>query len=96
MVAAYQLDKRSRLMSVKEAAGSPAASQEIVLPVVDPGAVKTMSSREIAQLIEKQHSNIKISAERLSASGVIGTLATQEFTHNGNIYTEYLSASATA
>ena len=92
MVAAYQLDKRSRLMSVKEAAGSPAASQEIVLPVVDPGAVKTMSSREIAQLIEKQHSNIKISAERLSASGVIGTLATQEFTHNGNIYTEYLSS----
>ena len=49
-----------------------------------------MSSREIADLIEKQHSNIKISAERLSASGVIGTLATQEFTHNGNIYTEYL------
>jgi phage antirepressor YoqD-like protein len=54
------------------------------------GQSATMSSREIADLIEKQHSNIKISAERLSAAGVIGTLATQEFTHNGNVYTEYL------
>lgn len=50
----------------------------------------TMTTREVADLIEKQHSNIKISAERLSASGVIGTLAPQEFTHNGNTYTEYL------
>lgn len=50
----------------------------------------TMTTREIAALIEKQHSNIKISAERLAASGVIGTLAAQEFTHNGNTYTEYL------
>lgn len=49
----------------------------------------TMTSREIAELIEKQHSNIKISAERLSSAGVIGTLAAQEFTHNGNTYTEY-------
>ena len=53
-------------------------------------ANKTMSSREIADLIEKQHSNIKISAERLFAAGVIGTLAMREFTHNGNTYTEYL------
>lgn len=43
----------------------------------------TMSSREIADLLEKQHANIKISAERLAEKGVIGTLATQEFTHNG-------------
>ena len=50
----------------------------------------TMSSREISDLINKSHSNIKISAERLSSSGVIGTLATQEFIHNGNKYTEYL------
>lgn len=52
--------------------------------------VNTMSSREIAELVEKQHSNIKISAERLAEKGVIGTLASQEFTHNGNTYTEYL------
>ena len=49
-----------------------------------------MSTREIAELLEKQHSNIKISAERLAEKGVIGTLAAQEFTHNGNTYTEYL------
>ena len=53
---------------------------------------QTMSSREIADLIEKQHSHIKVSAERLSEKGVIGTLAMREFTHNGNIYTEYLSS----
>lgn len=50
----------------------------------------TMSSREIADLLEKQHSHLKISAERLAEKGVIGTLATREFTHNGNVYTEYL------
>lgn len=53
-------------------------------------SVNTMSSREIAELVEKQHSNIKISAERLAEKGVIGTLASQEFAHNGNTYTEYL------
>lgn len=50
----------------------------------------TMSSREIAALIDKQHSHIKVSAERLSEKGVIGTLAMREFDHNGNTYTEYL------
>ena len=49
-----------------------------------------MTSREIADLVGKQHSNIKISADRLSEKGVIGTLAVQEFTHNGNKYTEYM------
>ena len=53
-------------------------------------STQTVSSREIAQLIEKQHSNIKISAERLAASGVIGAFAVREFIHNGNTYTEYL------
>jgi hypothetical protein len=39
----------------------------------------TMGTREIADMLSKQHSKIKISAERLAASGVIGTLAAQEF-----------------
>ena len=49
---------------------------------------KTMSTREIAELVGKTHSNIKISAERLREKG---TLALQEssFAHNGNNYTEY-------
>ncbi len=51
---------------------------------------QTMSSREIADLIEKRHDNIKVSADRLAEKGVIGTPAMQEFTHNGNVYTEYL------
>lgn len=50
----------------------------------------TMSSREIADLLGKQHSHLKISAERLAERGVIGTLAPREFSHNGNTYTEYL------
>ncbi len=58
--------------------------------LMNPTAPLTMSTREIAELLEKQHGNIKISAERLSDKGVIGTLALQEFTHNGNTYTEYL------
>lgn len=61
-----------------------------MLPILQNQSVLTMSSREIADLIGKTHSNIKISAERLSISGVLGTLAVQEFTHNGNKYTEYL------
>lgn len=52
--------------------------------------VQTMSTREIADLLGKTHSNIKISAERMQATGVIRTLAVQEFEHNGNRYTEYL------
>ena len=55
----------------------------------------TMSSREIADLIEKQHNHIKVSADRLAARGVIGTPAVREFAHNGNSYTEYLFNNAT-
>lgn len=58
--------------------------------LIQTGQQLTMSSREIAGLLEKQHGNIKISAERLADKGVIGTFAVQEFEHNGNIYTEYL------
>ncbi len=48
----------------------------------------TMSSREIAVLLGKTHTNIKISAERLAEKG---TIALQGFTfdHNGNDYVGY-------
>lgn len=53
-----------------------------------------MSTREIAELLEKRHDNIKLSAERLAAKGVIGSPSLQE-THyvdpqNKQTYTEYL------
>ena len=49
----------------------------------------TMSTREIAQLLGKQHSNIKVSAERLSEKGTIA-LQGSTFEHSGNHYQEYL------
>lgn len=49
----------------------------------------TMSTREIAKLLDKQHSHIKVSAERLSKKGTIA-LRGSKFEHNGNIYEEYL------
>ncbi len=49
----------------------------------------TMGTREIAEMLDKEHSNIKISAERLYSKGVLLTLAVQGFEHNGNNYTEY-------
>lgn len=49
----------------------------------------TMSSREIAKLLCKNHSNIKISAERLAEKGTIA-LQGSHFNHNGNNYNEWL------
>lgn len=49
----------------------------------------TMSTREIARLLGKQHSNIKISAERLAENGTIA-LQGSKFEHCGNWYNEWL------
>lgn len=55
------------------------------------GKQQTMSTREIAQLIEKLHSNIKISAERLAERGVIALQETPYIDpQNRQTYTEYL------
>ncbi|MFI3308912.1 phage antirepressor KilAC domain-containing protein [Ewingella allii] len=54
------------------------------------GKVVTMSSREIAALVQSKHSDVKRSAERLAVGGVLtAPLAQFEFEHNGNIYFEY-------
>lgn len=51
----------------------------------------TMSTREIASLLNKNHSDIKRSANRLSDAGILTKpLAESEFEHRGNTYTEYL------
>lgn len=54
-------------------------------------AAVTMSSREIAQLVEARHSDVVRSIERLMAKGVIGGYAPTAYTHeqNGMEYKEY-------
>lgn len=49
----------------------------------------TMSTREIAELLGKAHTNIKISADRLAEKGTIA-LQGSTFEHNGNEYIEFL------
>ncbi|MGP2543405.1 phage antirepressor KilAC domain-containing protein [Yersinia sp. 2541 StPb PI] len=52
--------------------------------------VVTMSSREIAVLVNSKHSDVKRSAERLCAGGILtAPLAQFDFEHNGNKYFEY-------
>ncbi|UIM99581.1 phage antirepressor KilAC domain-containing protein [Yersinia ruckeri] len=52
--------------------------------------VVTMSSREIAILVMSKHGDVKRSAERLYAAGILtAPLAQFEFEHNGNQYFEY-------
>ncbi len=49
-----------------------------------------MSTREIADLTGSNHSDVKRSAERLSAAGILTQpLAEFPFEHRGNTYTEY-------
>lgn len=50
----------------------------------------TMSSREISALVNSKHGDVKRSAERLVAVGVLtAPLAQFDFEHNGNTYQEY-------
>ncbi|HHH1952711.1 TPA: phage antirepressor KilAC domain-containing protein [Yersinia enterocolitica] len=53
-------------------------------------SVVTMSSREIAVLVNSKHGDVKRSAERLYAGGILtAPLAQFDFEHNGNQYFEY-------
>lgn len=50
----------------------------------------TMSSREIAELVESRHDNVKVTIERLVARGVIASPAMQEKATAGRPVIEYL------
>lgn len=50
----------------------------------------TMSTRDIASLLNKNHSDIKRSAKRLYDAGILTKpLAESDFDHRGNTYSEY-------
>ncbi|UAK18640.1 DNA-binding protein [Kluyvera sp. CRP] len=51
----------------------------------------TMSSREIATLVDSRHGNVCVAIERLMKSGVIGGYAALQYTHpqNGQTYHHY-------
>lgn len=51
----------------------------------------TMSSREIADLVDSRHSNVCVTIERLMSGGVIGGYAALQYTHpqNGQEYSYY-------
>lgn len=51
----------------------------------------TMSSREIATLVDSRHGNVCVTIERLMKSGVIGGYAAMQYTHpqNGQTYHHY-------
>ena len=46
-------------------------------------AEPTMSSREIAEVVESRHDNVKITIERLGVKGIVTFTATQEPTLRG-------------
>ncbi|EMX8400598.1 phage antirepressor KilAC domain-containing protein [Yersinia enterocolitica] len=53
-------------------------------------SIMTMSSREIAILVNSKHGDVKRSAERLCSGGILtAPLAQFDFEHNGNQYFEY-------
>jgi phage antirepressor YoqD-like protein len=64
------------------------ASPAVAIPFV--ASAVTMSSREIAALVKSKHGDVKRSAERLNATGILtAPLAQFDFEHNGNVYQEY-------
>ena len=64
------------------------SSSAVAIPFV--ASAVTMSSREIAALVKSKHGDVKRSAERLNAAGILtAPLAQFDFEHNGNVYQEY-------
>lgn len=61
------------------------------MKLIDPAAPKTMSSRDIAELVESRHDNVRITIDRLAERGVIATPAMQDFKNaNGVTGREYI------
>lgn len=52
--------------------------------------VKTMSSREIAELTNKQHGHVKRDIEKMALDLNLPNLDSSKYKHNGNEYSEYL------
>lgn len=62
----------------------------IATTALNTATILTMSSREIAELVKSNHSDVKRSAKRLEADGLLTQpLAEFPFIHNGNQYCEY-------
>jgi phage regulator Rha-like protein len=59
----------------------PRGNKNMNLPTLHQNQM--MSSREIAELLESRHDNVKLSIERLTASGTISFTASQETSHEG-------------
>lgn len=51
--------------------------------IIDPNHPATMSSREIADLVESRHDNVKRTMERLSERGIIRFTPLEETSHEG-------------
>ena len=76
--------------AVRRPIWSKSMSQLIVNGVV------TMSSRDIADLVQSKHSDVKRPAERLVAAGILtAPLAQFDFEHNGNVYRSIVLTNAT-
>mgnify|MGYP000980939216 CR=1 FL=1 len=61
------------------------------MDIIKAGGVATMTSREIADLVESRHADVCRTIDRLLGKGVIGGCTPTTYTHeqNGQQYTEY-------
>ena len=63
----------------------PVAKKEIDLNLTTTNQQLTMSSQEIADLVESRHDNVRTTIERLAAKGIISFTATQEYGQNNGL-----------
>jgi anti-repressor protein len=63
--------------------------EEIMEMIIAPGPL-LMTSREIADLASRRHDNVMRVCRELKASGVTPQIEESKFSHNGNVYSEFL------